>query len=156
MDELAGVLSREQLLLEHQLFKLVELRELLANGESRFLPWAAEELDRATARLREAELHRALVVNRVAADVGRGDAGLSLRALAESTPEPYAAIFAGQRRAMLALTSELHECVRRCRDSAGDGESMVQQVLERVDKDAGSAPADRRTARPAAPLVLTW
>ncbi len=156
MDELAGVLSREQLLLERLLFKLVELRELLAVGEARFLPWATEEVDRATARLKEAELHRALVVNRVAAAAGLSDAQLSLRALAESTPGPYAAIFASQRRTMLALTAELRDCLHRCRASAGDGESLVRDVLERVDRESVLGPADTCVPARSMPLVVTW
>ena len=156
MDELASVLSREQLLLERLLFKLIELRAMLVDGEARFLPWAAEEVDRATARLREAELRRAVVVNRVASEVGVVDAQVSLRALSQSTPEPYAAIFAAQRRAMLGITAEVRDCVRACRVSAGAGASIVQEVLQRVGVEAEGAMASAPFDDSPIPLVVMW
>lgn len=151
MEELACLLSRERLLLERLVFKLVELRSLLASGEARFLPWAAGEIDHAAARLREAELHRALIVNRIAAECGMDDSALSLRMLARSTPEPYAAIFADQRRAFRALTSELHDCVVSCSAIAGEGTSLVAEVLDRVVTEADAALA-RGASRGTAPV----
>jgi len=41
-EELARLLSRERLLLELLLFKLVTLRQMLASGEVRFLAWASD------------------------------------------------------------------------------------------------------------------
>lgn len=137
MEELAALLGRERLLLEQLLFKLVELRALLADGEVRFLPWAAAEVDGAAARLRQAELHRALVVNRIAAESGVDDSALSLRMLARTTPEPYAAIFGAQRTAFLEMTGELRECVASCSASAGDGASFVNHTLNRVLVEVG-------------------
>lgn len=52
MEKLATLLGRERLLLELLTFKLVELRQLLAAGETRFLDWAAEEVDRALTGMR--------------------------------------------------------------------------------------------------------
>jgi hypothetical protein len=139
MEELACLLGRERLLLERLLFKLVELRALLQGGEARFLPWAAGEVDHATARLREAELHRALMVSKLAEDAGMDDSTLSLRMLAHTTPEPYARIFSEQRRAFRELTTELRDCVTSCTTMAGDGASFVTEVLNRVVVDAEAA-----------------
>ena len=51
MDALMSLLTRERLLAELVVFKLLELRALLSAGEGRFLAWAAE----ATARGEAAE-----------------------------------------------------------------------------------------------------
>ncbi|MEO6713120.1 MAG: hypothetical protein ABIM89_06795 [Mycobacteriales bacterium] len=139
MEELAALLGRERLLLERLLYKLVELRALLAAGEVRFLPWAAGEVDHAVAHLREAELHRALMVNRIATDAGIDDAKVSLHMLALTSPEPFAAIFAGQRRTFRALTAEVRECVAACSAAAGDGAHLVDETLRRVVLDDKSA-----------------
>lgn len=146
MDELADLLSRQRLLVEKLLFRLVELRQLLSTGEARFLPWAADEVDRATARLRESELHRALVVSRLAAEAGMDETELSLRALANTTPEPYGSIFADHRRALLELTHEVSTVLGSCRALADDGASFVGEVLERVSVEP--EPSGRPTAVP--------
>lgn len=157
MEELACLIGRERLLLERLLFKLVELRAMLAAGEARFLPWAADEVDRATAHLRAAELHRALMVNKIAAEAGMDDSALSLRMLARTTPQPYAAIFAEQRRAFRALTTELRECVASCSTVAGDGASLVTEVLDRVVFEADVALARTAvTKRGLAPMVVKF
>jgi hypothetical protein len=152
MDELASLLGRERLLMEKLLFKLVELRQLLSTGEARFLPWAAEEVDRATARLREAELHRAVVVNKIAAAVGVDDCQLSLRALANTTPEPFGSIFADHRRAFLELTAEVSTALADCRAFAADGAAFVAKVLERVTVEPEPNLAGAHAA--SAPIVL--
>jgi len=132
MEEFTRLLGDERLLLERLVFRMVELRALLVAGECRFLPWAAHEVDVAAARLREAELRRALAVHRLAAESGVDDGALSLRMLARTTPAPYAAIFADQHRAFRSLTTELRACVADCGALAGDGASLVSEVLERV------------------------
>jgi hypothetical protein len=156
MEELACLLGRERLLLERLLFKLVELQALLYDGETRFLPWAAGEVDHATGRLREAELHRALMVNKIAAAAGIDDSTVSLRMLALTTAEPYAQIFGEQRRAFRALTREIQECVAACSAAAGDGASFVSETLRRVVVHAAEpvplAPALRQETRSPATL----
>jgi hypothetical protein len=58
MDALAALLTRERLLVELVVFKLVELRQLLLAGETRFLPWASEEVERAVRAVRVLEVER--------------------------------------------------------------------------------------------------
>lgn len=152
MEELACLLGREHLLLERLLFKLVELRALLVAGEARFLPWAAGEVDRAVGHLREAELHRAIMVNKIAADAGIDDSQISLRTLAMTTAAPYADIFAEQRRVFRTLTRELRECVADCTAAAGDGASLVSETLHRVVVDAAR---ERDAARSRTPATLS-
>src|ERR1700759_245167 len=100
MEELAALLNRERMLLELLLFKLVSLRQLLLANEVRFLPWAAEEGDRATAKVREAELRRSLAVEGLSVSLHDGagqepasavtaPSQVTLRTLTESAPEPW-------------------------------------------------------------------
>ena len=63
MEALVTCLTREKLLVELLVFKLVSMRQLLLTGETRFLPWAAEEVDRATNAVRDAELERAVLAS---------------------------------------------------------------------------------------------
>ena len=139
MDELVGLLSRERLLLELLLFKLVELRQLLLAGEARFLAWGADEVDRATASVREAELRRAVVVARLADEQGLPVEALSLRVLAEASPEPWATIFADHRAAFLRLAAEIEDTLAATRRLAGAGSRAVAETLDRIG-GAGSDP----------------
>ena len=77
MEALVGLLTRERLLVELLVFKLVAMRQLLLAGETRFLPWAAEEVDRATVAVRDAELERAVLVDALAAERGLQEPTLS-------------------------------------------------------------------------------
>jgi hypothetical protein len=144
MEELAGLLGRERLLLEVLLFKLVSLRQLLTVGEVRFLPWASEEVDRATAKVREAELRRTLAVDAIA-EARRVDdpaATVTLRTLAEDSPEPWRTIFAEHRRAFLELARDIEDAMGACTRLADVGGGAVTATLERL---TGSEPAASRT-----------
>lgn len=132
MDELSGVLSRERLLLELLVFKLIELHQLLLAGEARFLGWAAEEVERATDAVRDAELHRSLVVSRLAAQRGVPEEQLSLKELAEHSPDPWRTIFGEHRDAFLALTTEFEDVLAATRRVARSGHAAVTDALERL------------------------
>ena len=133
MDELTGLLSRERRLLEVLLFKLIAARHLLAAGESRFLAWAAAEVERATERVREAEMLRAGLVQKIAREAGLPEDRLTLSALAEASPEPYKTIFADHRQAFLELVAEIEEVTRANRKLAHRGMNEVDELLERLD-----------------------
>lgn len=137
MEELAGLLSRERLLLELLLFKLVTLRQLLVAGEVRFLPWAAEEVDRATTKVREAELRRSIAVEGMAGQSADAET-LTLRTLAENAPEPWRTIFAEHRRAYLGLATDLEDALAATRRLAETGGAAVTATLDRL---TGSAPS---------------
>jgi hypothetical protein len=138
MDELARLLSRERLVLELVVFRLVELRQLLAAGEARFLPAAAADVEHALADLRTVELRRAVVVNRLAAAAGVADDQLSLRALAGIAPRPYAGILTEHRRALQLLAAEMQATVAACGELSADGAAFVAEVLRQVTDRRGA------------------
>lgn len=138
MDDLVAVLRRQRHLLELLLFKLVEARHLLAAGEARFLAWAAQEVDRAVTKVREVELERALAVNRIAGELGVTVDELSLRRLAEESPEPYRSIFDEHRSSFLELVGEIETITAANRKLAGQGVRGVQEVLEMLGRSDGA------------------
>jgi len=154
MDELAGLLSRERRLLEVLLFKLITARHLLAAGESRFLTWAAAEVERATERVRECEMMRASLVQQLARTMGLSEENLTLGALAKESPEPYRSIFEDHRRAFFDLVGEVEEVTKANRQLAHRGMREVSEVLEKIDM-SGHHDAEARlygpdaTTRPA-------
>jgi hypothetical protein len=144
MEELAGLLSRERVLLELLLFKLVSMRQLMIAGEVRFLPWAAEEVERATDKVREAELSRGVcVMQMTAGSPSVGDGPFTLRVLAETAPEPWRTIFAEHRRAYLDLAEDLEAAVSATRRLASTGGNAVTATLDRLSGTA-AAPSRNR------------
>lgn len=139
MDELAGRLSRERRLLEVLLFKLVTARHLLAAGESRFLTWAAAEVERAAERVREAEIMRASLVQQLARSMGLSEENLTLAALAKESPEPYRSIFDEHRRAFVDLVGEVEEVTNVNRQLADRGMREVGEVLEKIVMPRGGS-----------------
>lgn len=138
MEELAGLLSRERLLLELLLFKLVTLRQLLNAGEVRFLPWASEEVDRSTVKVREAELYRSLAAEALAPELqaAKSTAGITLRTIAESSPEPWRTIFAEHRCALLELARDIEDARAASQRLAGAGAAAVTAILDRLTGSA--------------------
>jgi hypothetical protein len=137
MEELAQRLSRERILLELLLFKLVSLRLLLASGEARFLSWASEEVERATEKVRKAELARAIAVNELAATTGVAESDLTLTALAANADEPWKSIFADQYQSFSRLAAEVQAELLSTRRLATAGSHAVTSMLDRL---AGPAP----------------
>lgn len=91
-DELVGVLRREQRLLELLLFRLVAVRHLLVAGDLRFLVRASAEVRIAVDRIRETEMVRAILTERVARAAGLDDHPCTLRTVAGARPSPYGLI----------------------------------------------------------------
>ena len=112
MDELAQVLDREQRQLELLLFRLVTARQLSEAGETRFLPWAAAEVERMLERVHEAELVRGVVTDRVAAYLGVDRDRATLRDLAELVGEPHRTVLLEHRDTFLRLLAEIEEASR--------------------------------------------
>src|SRR3954462_5245695 len=142
MEKLAGLLNRERVLLELLLFKLVSLRQLLVAGQVRFLPWAAEEVDRATTKVREIELRRTLAGEQLDESFGSPADPITLRVLAEQSPEPWRTIFAEHHKALFELASDLEEAAGAARRLAGAGGAAVTAPL------AGLPGAPEPTSRP--------
>jgi hypothetical protein len=111
VDDVVEVVASERRALEHLLFRLQHAREVLSADDERFLSIAADELAAAATSVRELEAARATVIGRCSQP--------TLRALAETAPEPYASIFhehhvalgrlAGEVGATLESTQELAE-----------------------------------------------
>ena len=132
MEQLVTLLGRERLLAELVVFKLVELRQLLIAGEARFLPWAAEEVERATASLRQAELQRALLVAQLAAERGLEDPEPPLRQLVAGTPEPWRTLLEESAVALRDLCREAEEHAEANRNLASRGITAVSELLGRT------------------------
>jgi hypothetical protein len=127
MEALARLLARERLLVELLVFKLVELRQLLLTGETRFLGWAAEEVERATISVREAEIERAVIVTGLAES--RGLSEPSLTELVADTPEPWRSLLEDDHKALRASAAEVSELLLVTRRLAEAGARSISDSL---------------------------
>ena len=154
MEALAALLTRERLLVELVVFKLVELRQLLLAGEARFLGWAAEEVERADrCRSRQAELERAVLVTGLATDrglpAGRADAVRPGRGRARAvahacSPRRRRALRAERRRGGRA--ADRHAPPRRGRQPRAGRDACASSTAHRTRRSRCAPP----TARPPA------
>jgi hypothetical protein len=111
MDEMATLLGEERHLLDVLLYRLVTCRQLLVAGEWRFLPYASAEVEDVCERIRETELHRSLVVARLAGALHMPEGDLTLRSLCRHSRDPYGTIFSDHRQAFLILLEEIEAVV---------------------------------------------
>ncbi|HVT77407.1 MAG TPA: flagellar export chaperone FlgN [Acidimicrobiales bacterium] len=135
MDELATVLRRERWLLSVLLFRLTEMRHLLAANDSRFLGWASAEVEDAVARVREAELIRNALVSRLAREMEMPEDDLTLSSLARVAPEPYRQIFSEHRTAFLELVNEVQSVSQTNRRLATKGIQGLNEVLSMLNEE---------------------
>jgi hypothetical protein len=152
MESLITLLDRERLLLELVTFKLVELRQLLVSGETRFLGWASEELERALAQVRAAELERAVLVTNLAHERGLTGDALTLSVLVEDAPEPYRTALAAAQVALRKSTEEVANLLAASRRAATEGAKGLAETLQRLDGTEGlvaAAPSDGTYGRDA-------
>ncbi len=140
MDRLARLLNRERLLLELLVFKLVELRQLLLISETRFLGWAAQEVERAVEAVRDAEIERAVLVDSLAGEPGGNDETMLLRDIAADAPEPWRTVLEEDRVALLRLSAEVQDNLASARSLASAGAHAVSELLDRV-ADSDPEPA---------------
>lgn len=136
MDALTALLTRERLLVELVVFKLVELRQLLLAGETRFLPWASEEVERAVRAVRVLEVERAVVVQSLATARGlpaaKGDE-LSLSELVADAPEPWRTVLADAQSGLRQGADEIAELLLATRRLAEAGSRSLAETLQRLD-----------------------
>lgn len=137
LDELAGLLARERLLLELLVFKLTELRHLLTAGEARFLAWAAEEVERAVEAVRLSELERAIHLQGLADSpaAGSDEASTLDRLAADATPQT-AAVLREHRATLTALAEEVADALAATRRLAESGSSALTALLDRAGTGA--------------------
>src|SRR5687768_6069559 len=83
MENLSEILQRERRVLDQLLFRLIEVRLLLDAQETRFLPWAAADVERTAEAVRETELRRTAAVDDVVRRLGGVDGPVTLGALVE-------------------------------------------------------------------------
>ena len=140
MDALTTVLVREKLLVELLAFKLVELRQLLIAGETRFLAWAAEEVDRASTAVRNAEVERAVLVSALAEERGLGD-DPTLTAIVADAPEPWRTLLADTQEGLRAGADEVASLLTATRRLADAGSRSLADTLRRLDGDDGEPAA---------------
>lgn len=122
MEALVTLLTREKTLVELLVFKLVAMRQLLLAGETRFLPWAAEEVDRATLAVRDAEVERAVLVSALGAERGLDEPALT--ELVSDAPDVWR-----------GLLTQLHEELRA---SAGEVADLLTSTRRLADVGARS------------------
>ena len=127
MEALAQVLTREQVLVELLVFKLVTMRQMLLTGETRFLPWAGEEVERAAAKVREAELERAVIAEGLAA--ARGLVDPTLRELVTDAPEPWRSLLADLADSLRESTREVTDLLASNRRLAEAGANSIAESL---------------------------
>ena len=119
VDDVTEILRREHRLLDTLLFRLIEIRSLVAEGEARFLAWAAADVERVAEAVRECELRRASAVQQVAG------APLTLAELVERAPAPYGNVLAEHAVTLRRVVDEI-EAV------AAEGRELAEAGLARV------------------------
>ncbi|MDX6257505.1 MAG: hypothetical protein QOJ11_3839 [Frankiales bacterium] len=140
MELLVELLGRERTLLDVLVYRLVELRALLVSGDGRFLAWAAEEVEDATAAVRSAELHRALLVAQMAQAHGLLEETLTLAVLVETADPPWRALLQDHRTALTTLAAEVDDQASAVRRLARTTTDAVAALLAQVG-GADSVPA---------------
>jgi hypothetical protein len=140
LEALAELLGRERTLLDVLVYRLVELRALLVSGDGRFLAWAAEEVEDATAAVRTVELQRALLVHELAEHLGAHAETLTLGVLVEVADPPWRALLADHRAALLALSAEVDDHSSAVRRLARTASESVAARLDRVAAAGAARP----------------
>lgn len=128
MEELSRVLWRERELLDMLLFKLEEEQLVLASGRSRWLAYAAREVETVLDSIRQTEVLRATMADAVADALGQ-DSNPSLRALAEASGEPWRTILLDHRDAFIAVTAQITEMATTNRELLTAGYQAARETM---------------------------
>ena len=149
MEALVAHLTRERVLVELLVFKLVTLRQMLLAGETRFLPWASEEVERATEVVRHAEMERAVLTASLGAERGLDDPALS--ALIADAPDPWRGLLEDAHAGMRQHALEVQELLQVTRRLAEVGVRSLADVMGGAAEAEGPTyGADGRVAAKAA------
>jgi hypothetical protein len=127
MEALVTLLTREKTLVELLVFKLVSMRQLLLAGETRFLPWAAEEVERATDVVREAELERAVLVIALSAERGLTEPVLS--ELITDAPDIWRSMLEDLQTDLGRNALEVQDLLRTVRRLAEVGSRSIAEAM---------------------------
>lgn len=135
MERINAILEREGEVLEILLFKLVETRLLMENGELRFLSRATREVERARTRAREIDLMRATTVS-------QQRAGMTLRDLATESTEPWPGIFRDHHDVLARLVAEIEVTAHRNSSEARLGLESLQRSMVPAGSGDGAGASD--------------
>lgn len=133
LEQLVDLLGRERTLLDVLIFRLVELRSLLVCGADRHLDWAAEEVEDATGSVRAVELHRALLVSRIAEGHGVLGGELTLGMLVAMVDPPWRALLADHQTGLRALAAEVEEHTSAIRRLSRTTATSLASVIDRLE-----------------------
>lgn len=152
LNELHEILSRERLLLERMLFRVVSLRNLAVGGHARFLAWASEDVEHASGAVSAAAMRRDAVWANLSTRY-QLPTEFSFDALLSVTTEPMTSMLSEVRQDIAALTVELRHHLALTRDAAADGLASASEVharlagmdlSEAVSPTAGASHVDAR------------
>lgn len=130
LETLADTLWAERRVVEYLLFKLITAKLVLAADERRFVTSALEEVERMVQTLRGTEVQRAAALDRVARHWGVPSEDLTLRELAERSPEPMAGVFRDHQEAFAELAAEIEDTARENRKLASAALSHVRETID--------------------------
>jgi hypothetical protein len=138
MERLLEVLDRQQEAMGTLLFRLLEARGLLAQGEARFLHLAARDLEAAAETVREIEAQRSLLAESTA----------PLRELADAAGSPIDHILHEHRVALGRLAAELAATIEAI-------EALATDAIAHMEAGSPTRPGVlRRSSQPADDLDL--
>lgn len=133
LEQLVDLLGRERTLLDVLIYRLVALRSLLVCGADRHLEWAAEEVEDATGSVRVVELHRALLVSRIAEGHGVLNEALTLSVLVTLVDPPWRALLADHQSGLQTLAGEVEEHASAIRRLSRTTSTSLATVLDRLE-----------------------
>ncbi|KQW42694.1 flagellar biosynthesis protein FlgN [Nocardioides sp. Root1257] len=146
VEKLTWVLWRERELLEALLYRLEVEAVVMSTGRTRWLAHAANDVDAASAALRDLEIARA-----VAADEAAESAGLppnaSLNDLIAASAEPWSGILTEHRDTFLALTEEIARVAQTNRALIVAGLRATQDTLLGIDQGSATYTSAGSVAR---------
>jgi len=136
MDKLSVILWRERELLDTLHYKLAVEQMVLANGQSRWLPQAAREVEAVLETIRETEVLRAVAADEAAVSIGMRS-NPSLSALADAVDEPWSSILREHRDAFVTATHEITELADANRDLISAGYLSARDTLLSLGEEVG-------------------
>jgi hypothetical protein len=144
LSSLCSLLWQERVSLEVILFKLVEEQLIAAQGHTRFLQLADEELREAAGILRENEILRSAEAQMVARLLGL-PSDASLGDIAARSEEPWPGLLLEHRDALRGLLAEIESVAQANRKILLAGAEAARAALEQVS--ATVATYDARGSR---------
>ncbi len=127
-EELSESLWRARELLELLAYRVEVQRALVETGRVSWVARATQEVDDLLARIRAAELLRAVNTVPTAQALGLADT-VSLAEIAEAAPAPWDHVLGEHRQALLEATRDLTEAARANRELLAAGAHAVEDVL---------------------------